>query len=429
MALTYQQILQLAPDAISIEKAKSLQKSNNWLLRAENDSLLWGECKSSGQQVYAIAADKASLQTSCSCPSTKFPCKHALALLLSFVDERKKFNFHDLPPEWVPNQLAQPTTASSKTENTSGKLDHTSLDKRILLMQAGVAELEIWLLDLIRQGLASLEKEPPEFWNSFAARMVDAKLGSIARKIRSFKVLFSEAEWLPRITEEIAYLHLFCQGFKRLSQQNAAIKEDLLAAAGVNQKKEELLYQKGIQDRWLVLGQREGEEENLRWRRTWLLGVESGRFALLLDFAWGFQDYSLSWPIASAYSGEIVFYPGAYPLRAIFKRFQFYNEPIDSLKGFVQLEELASAFARALAKNPLLYSIPALLAKVYVMFELNHFFLLDQNNKQIPLSISEEVAWKLIALSGGQAIGLFGEWNGRTFSPLSVFSGSRIVKI
>jgi hypothetical protein len=74
------------------------------------------------------------------------------------------------------------------------------------------------------------------------------------------------------------------------------------------------------------------------------------------------------------------------------------------------------------------------------------FFLIDKNKKILPLSKNtegvrnsntygkdvvthEDFGWKLLALSGGKPISVFGEWNGRAFSPLSVFSEGRLVSL
>lgn len=425
MTITYDQILALAPDAISIERAKAVSKRRNWLSRGENDDFLWGECKSSGTQTYKVVVDRKQLYSSCTCKDRKSPCKHALGLLFSYMEDKRRFEFQVEPPEWVIPPAIPKTTHSSSIPKPQEK----NLDKRLALMQEGVLELDAWLLDISHQGLATLESETSDFWDSFAARMVDAKLGSIGRKVRGFKSLFQEADWLEILAAEVAYLHLFCQGFQRFDQLSKDQQADLLSAAGVNQKKEDLLYQKGIADQWLVIGQTDGEEEQLHWRKTWLIGAQSGRFAILLDYAWGNQGFTMDWPIASAYNGEMVFYPSAFPTRAIFKQYRFNNEPIDSLKGYVSFKELTSAFAKALAKKPLLYTIPALIANVKVIAEKESYYLVDTHQDRILLFVEVKKAWSIIALSGGQAINIFGEWNGKSLTPLSIFARNRVIAI
>ncbi|MCI5081052.1 MAG: SWIM zinc finger domain-containing protein [Saprospiraceae bacterium] len=427
MALSYQKILELAPDAIVIERAKSLSRPQHWVARLQNDAYIWGESKSSGSQTYLVSVDRATLQARCTCRSSKQPCKHALGILFSFLDFRRGFLFEPDTPDWVP--IKGSALPAPETKDKLHADNQKRLEKRIALMKSGLQELEAFLLDMSQQGLASLENEPASYWDEIAARMVDAKLGSIGRKIRSFKSIFEEPEWLDRLAGEIAQLYLFCQGFRQLEHLPAEQQDDFLSFGGLNQKKDELLSQKPVKDQWLVIGKQEGEEENLRWRRTWLIGVSTARFALLLDFAWGREDFPMQWPLASAYQGEVVFYPGAWPLRAIMKQYRFQNDPIDGLPGFTTFVELSSHFAKALAQNPLMYTIPALLAKARISRQGDDFFFVDAEQRYIRLEADEQSKWKLLALSAGSPIGVFGEWNGQFFTPQSVFTQNRVVSL
>src|SRR5207244_102092 len=65
----------------------------------------------------------------------------------------------------------------------------------------------------------------------------------------------------------------------------AETQADIRALIGWTQSQEELLGKTGVRDMWRVVGQEEEEEDRLRVQRTWLQGKESGRFALVLQFA------------------------------------------------------------------------------------------------------------------------------------------------
>ncbi|MFD7889228.1 SWIM zinc finger family protein, partial [Streptomyces albidoflavus] len=47
---------------------------------------MWGLCKGSGSKPYRTVVDTTGPAYQCSCPSRKFPCKHALGLLLLWSD-------------------------------------------------------------------------------------------------------------------------------------------------------------------------------------------------------------------------------------------------------------------------------------------------------------------------------------------------------
>src|SRR5476651_1227257 len=90
----------LAPDQSALTAASALLKPSKWPLRARFERLIWGECQGSGANPYRVAADIEDRGSKCTCPSRKFPCKHALALMWMFVDGDAGFQAGDVP-DWV----------------------------------------------------------------------------------------------------------------------------------------------------------------------------------------------------------------------------------------------------------------------------------------------------------------------------------------
>jgi hypothetical protein len=82
---TAEQILKLAPDAVSAKAAQGLLAPKKWTSLGANESVLWGACQGSGANPYQTQIDLAEPAFKCSCPSRKFPCKHGLALFLLFA--------------------------------------------------------------------------------------------------------------------------------------------------------------------------------------------------------------------------------------------------------------------------------------------------------------------------------------------------------
>src|SRR5690349_12207920 len=81
------QVLALAPDTSAQRAARGLAGDKPWLETglSSGDDLpptLWGLCQGSGRTPYQTAVDLTEPAFKCNCPSRKFPCKHALALLL-----------------------------------------------------------------------------------------------------------------------------------------------------------------------------------------------------------------------------------------------------------------------------------------------------------------------------------------------------------
>ena len=80
-----EQVLALAPDASSQKSARGLATARPWSdtgRAADPPSPVGALCQGSGAQPYQTCVDLTEPAYRCSCPSRKFPCKHALALML-----------------------------------------------------------------------------------------------------------------------------------------------------------------------------------------------------------------------------------------------------------------------------------------------------------------------------------------------------------
>ena len=75
-------VLALAPDPASAKAGRGLATPPKWSGLGTSEGLIWGECQGSGATPYQTKVDPAGPAFSCSCPSRKFPCKHAIGLML-----------------------------------------------------------------------------------------------------------------------------------------------------------------------------------------------------------------------------------------------------------------------------------------------------------------------------------------------------------
>jgi SWIM zinc finger len=438
----------LAPDDSTLKRAEALASPRKWIFVERNDRALWGECSGSGGDPYRAVVDMNGPAYKCSCPVKRFPCKHALALLL-LASENNPLHFGTNPPpfyvtEWIDaRDRRQAAKAVPRTEEQIAKSEASkskNWSERLDLMRDGVDDLQNRLLDILREGLAALEQAPPQYFQDFAARMVDAKLGGLSKRIKSwaaFKTNYPE-DWYERLLEEMGSLYLMTKAFKNFERLNDDLQNEIMAQMGVSIKKEDLLSQNGLTDDWLVLGQIEkAEEDNLTSRKVWLRGRESGKTVLVLDFAFGSMGFGSAWLNGYTYRTEVVFYPSAYPLRVVTKTIET-GQSFSQIVGYQDFIHFFESYSTALSLNPWLSVYPALLAQVIPVFSEGIFFLIDTNKKILPVSNAnerfemskgrvDEVGWKLMALSGGKPISVFGEWNGGVFSPLSVFSEGRLV--
>ncbi len=430
--LTYEHILTLAPDAGTAQRAKSVAHAQRWHTIEGNGRAIWGTLGDPNAP-YRIAVDFERMGFLCSCPVRRQPCKHGIGLLLLFSKANHLFQLVETPPTWLADWLKKRSEKAEKTsaeaapsrspeaETALAEKRKQNREKRILQMAAGLAELESWLLDLFRQGLATLEGQATSYFNDLAARMVDAKLGTLARRIRQLPLLMTEANWHEKILSELGEIYLLLRAFQRMETLPEPLQDDLLSLAGVNFKKEDILNLEAIGDHWLVVGQtEEAEDGNLLARRTWLIGEGTEKTALLLDFSWGGQGFEVMFKQGTVLKAEVVFYPSAWPQRAILKKFEYSEAAFSLRNGHPKLATFADAYAGALAENPWLGRFPAFLENVVPIFHQKQFVLVDSERKQLPLDTDELKGWKMVALSCGRPIGVFGTWDGDLFTPLSV---------
>ncbi|MEN0005901.1 MAG: hypothetical protein AAF798_17255 [Bacteroidota bacterium] len=430
----YNTILQQAPDALVLEKAKRLARASSWEALYQNEGLIWGIGKSTGATRYEVAVDLDQMRFACSCPSTKYPCRYALALALLFAEQKEKFRYQPQTPEEIPALLAKHFAERQEAKkgeagNTTTTTSEKNKVKRIVQMVEGARELEVWLLDVVRFGIGNQQTDGSDYLEQFAAKMVDAKLGGVARRIRQLPRLAAQANFPERMAEAVGELYLLAKALQKYEQLPENLQAELLSIAGYNQSKEAILAQAGQNDQWLVIGQQESEEENLQVRRTWLLGEQSQVVALILDFAWGNQGFPMEWVVGGVVKGTLTFYKGSYQQRALVKTFEWSTEPFQGLIGYADFEVLAGAYADALAANPWLITFPCLLEGVVPQLNDNKMVLVDQHRMMLPLHAPDAVFWQIMALSGGQGIQVFGTWNGSHLLPLTLFAEGRLIKL
>lgn len=168
MSLTTAQILDLAPDASSRKAGQDQAKPQKWAGLGRAGTVIWGEIKGSGASPYRTVADLAGPSSKCTCPSRKFPCKHGLGLML--VDASAPIAEGE-PPDWaaawMKGRESRAAAAETRAKEPAKPVDERAQAKRRQAREDRVAaaldELDLWLRDLMRRGLAAARGEPYAF--------------------------------------------------------------------------------------------------------------------------------------------------------------------------------------------------------------------------------------------------------------------------
>ncbi|MDK1472788.1 SWIM zinc finger family protein [Streptomyces sp. 549] len=440
---TAEQVLALAPDAASRKAGGKLSGPAPWSGTGTGGGAVWGLCKGSGSTPYRTVVDVDDPAYKCSCPSRKFPCKHALGLLLLWAaGPQAVAPGTEPPPEWAgtwitgrrtrpPQGAARPATAAPADPAAARR----RTERRLARITAGATELEERLNDLLRGGIAGADRAGYGAWDETAARMVDAQAPGLAGRIRELAAIpASGAGWPGRLLEECALLHLLDQGFLGLDGLPEPLAATVRAQVGLTVDTAGLLADREalLRDEWLVVGRSDTDEGRLAVRRLWLHGTRSARFALLLSFGPAGRSPETALPVGSTLDAELAFYPGAEQVRAALGE-RHGSSPAGPVPPGTDVGTALAAYGAVLASDPWADDRPTVLSGVVPVPDgaEGRWQLADADGTAaLPLVCDARSAlWRLAAVSGGGPVTVFGTCGHRGFVPHTVWSGSQAVAL
>ncbi|NEP17051.1 MAG: SWIM zinc finger family protein [Leptolyngbya sp. SIO4C1] len=428
------QVLALSPDAKSTKNGQALATAAKWSSLGRAETHVWGEYRGSGKKPYQTQIDlsvEGGPAFRCSCPSRKFPCKHSLGLMLLLAEQAALFETA-APPDWVQHwveQRSQQATVKSAEAKKAAKSQTKRSEQREANVQTGLIELDRWLQDLMRQGLASVQAQPYQFWDEIAARLVDAQAPGLARRLRACAgIPYSGDGWVERLLRQLGQIHLLVQSYQRLEKLSPALQAEVRSQIGWTQNQAVLLETgEPKRDRWHILGRRVIEEDRLNVQRTWLWGEQSDCPALVLAFAHGSQPLDTSLVPGVVIDADLVFYPASFPLRALVKQLHSGPKLTERVMGGQSIEAEIARYASALQQNPWLERLPLILEAVVPCQRKGQWQLQETSGAYLPLAIETVWTWELLAVSGGHPVTVSGEWDGETFYPLGAWAEGRWV--
>ncbi len=403
MNITLTTVETLAPDQASLNAAKKLLKPAKWPLKQRHETLVWAHCQGSGANPYMTVVDLADHGYKCTCPSRKFPCKHALALMWIVAEDGEDSFTTAEVPEWVTDWLGRrrkstaTTTASDDapkpkknihqtgqptkpTDPEAEKKKQAAQAKRALKTKAatdkaisqGLNEYNQWLNDQLRTGLGDFIDNASERCRNISARLVDAKATTLAGRLDELpaKILSAHKDMRFRVAvNELGKTTWLVKAWQRQPDN-----PDARRAINLAESRDKLLALADaprLHGIWQVVGEHiESRRDGLISHATWLRFVSAldGKvndstptFALLQDYypASAGRRQVVS-QLGSFLVAEAVFYPSAYPLRAILTQQEplapppagFVNPPQVNLRDFFQ------SYQSALSAIPWLEAMP-----------------------------------------------------------------------
>ncbi|MQY19968.1 SWIM zinc finger family protein [Nocardia macrotermitis] len=436
MTWTAQQVTALAPDAASLAAARKLH--GRWSSTGWCETALWGLCKGSGAKPYQTIVDLSGPAYKCSCPSRKFPCKHALSLLLIWSDGMvsEVGAPADYAEQWLASRAQREAGSVAAQQKTPSAATVTQRRERVA---GGLADLDVWLCDQVRTGLAQADRSFDAF-EAVAARMVDAQVPGVAAALRQLpRNIVGREDWPAVLLCEYARLHLLAAAHRRLDELDPALAASARTHIGYPVGTESVRAEPIVRDHWMVLGIRITEEEQLHTRRAWMRGRTSGRWALILDHSHGSPAFPPDMPVpGTMIDAELHFYPGAAPLRALWGERHGVPEPIP--RPLVTTPDATGArpggiaaalteHARALGADPWLRSWPMLLTEVIPVVSGGAWSVADHDGAALPIARLAAQPWQLLSLSGGRPVTVMGEWTADGLVPTSAWAGEELATV
>jgi hypothetical protein len=430
---TAEQVLALAPDAFSQRAARELSTSAPWSGTGAFESLVWGRCRGSGANPYQTVVDLAEPAYRCTCPSRKLPCKHALGLLLlwSAGGVPDVAEPADFAVAWAESRADRAVAADGATRPATPRDPEQAARtaaRRQQRVTRGLAELDIWLRDQVRTGIAGASADAYRRFDGMAARMVDAQAPGVAATLRRLPQITSSGPgWPGRLLSELAQLRLLVAAHERLAELPDPLAATVRSRVGYTVATEDVLATPPVRDLWHVLGSTESESGNLVTRRTWLWAAAADRPALVLSFGAGGQPPDRSLVGGTALDVDLHFYPGQPPLRAVVGL--QYAEPqtlpwITPTARPRTVSRLLDEHAAARAQDPWLTVWPTLV-DVRPARAGGQWWLLDEDRASLPVRGGRELLWPVLATSGGDIVTVAAELFDGSLFPIGVWPPQR----
>ncbi|ASU86227.1 hypothetical protein CDO52_14325 [Nocardiopsis gilva YIM 90087] len=421
----------LAPDASSRKAAVKVARTASWpvLGRLAADPTeaadapggtvaLWGACAGSGKKPYQTAVHltgPSAPASKCSCPSRKFPCKHALALLHLWVEGRVEAAGD--PPDWVADWLIR---RDATTERRDAAPDAEAAARRTQRREErvaeGFAELELWLRDQAQAGLAGAPGRDYGHWDGMAARLVDAQAGRVADRVRELGSVCAKDEWPGRLLTEFALLRLLITAYRRRDDLPEPLRATVRARAGLVTAPDESAP---VRDTWQVLGRRDFPAGQVRGRRIWLRGRATERVAMLVSFAPTGRTPETAARVGTEFEADLAFYPAERRASLVARHAEHRADPPPG----GSLDDALKSWASAVAADPWLEEWPVVVRDAAVAHR-DGWWLTDPSGAALPVhrAVAPSQPWRLAAVSGGAPLTVAAEWTPSGLRPLTAWT-------
>ena len=400
---TDQQIEKLAPKPSAFKAGKKLAVVSKWTALEQSKRAIWGSIKGSGKNPYLVQIDTNNIAYKCTCPSRQFPCKHALGLLLVLSNHKSSF-IEKAEPDYVEDWIDKRAKRAQKVDKEEKELTEEEKEKRsnakakrlgdkLNVSMTGVAELKLWLKDLIRIGILELPNRPASYFDTIMERMVDSKIPALAGWIKALKKLpYKEKDlWQDQALDIIAKLFLLIKAAENLDKYQESEQKAIKGLLGWTYNQKDMSSDPNsvsLKDRWLVLGSHSEVQDDLTIDRYWLVGLDTGKDALIIRFQNKFSIAQQE-PIVegTVIEAELTFYPGLEPHRAFIKKQKEVHQSLDAQPAAIGTwKEYQGKRIEATQKDPWVNNKASIIEQIKIIKQSKSLIAVDSNRNYLKLS-------------------------------------------
>ncbi|MGB8193787.1 MAG: SWIM zinc finger family protein, partial [Chitinophagaceae bacterium] len=350
---------------------------------------------------------------------------HGLGLLLLYAKQQKDFTETTIP-DWVAEWLGKRSEKQEKQAEKKDKpVDEAAQAKRQQARQQkvsdGVEELLLWIKDIVRNGILNIPEKNAAYFVNMSRRMIDVQAPGLAGMVKTLgEINFYKEGWQTEFMDQLLRIYLVISGFKNIESLNEELRQDIRTWIGFTRSLDELKEQPGITDTWLVLGKQTSEEDNITVERNWLYGVTTDQYALVLQFFVRGQGAQYILTPGLYVQAELVYFPSVLPLRAVIKQ-QLSTNAVLQHKGFPNWQEVMDAETVAGSRLPFHNERPYIINQVKPVEYEKQWWLQDADNRLMRIKDDFRNMWKLLALSGGEALNVAVVGKEKVYEPVGVW--------
>ena len=299
--------------------------------------------------------------------------------------------------------------------------------ERAARVAAGLVELDRWLADAVRGGLAqpALARYGP--WEQVVARLVDAQAPSLANRVRRLAgVVGVGPDWHAHVLAELGVLHLLAVAGRRLAHLDDDLADSVRTALGWTVRQADVLSFAPETGRWFVAGRSDTLEDRIVVRRTWLRSLDTGEWGLLLSFAAYGQSLDGAVPVGTVLDAALHRYPGRHELRCVLGDVGAPPASTTDLPFTTSLAGACDEVGAVLAGVPWIERWPVTVLAAPTTRDRR--WILTDHTGSLPLAPGTAVS-TIVALSGGRPLAISAEWTPAGLVPLTVHEVGRSVDV